>query len=77
MDNLGSTEEVSTTGGVVAQARALESLFVLLVTLLAGFLIFLNQIKVSHTDLLKVKQVDGLRKVLVEVGVLFWPLEVA
>ena len=77
MHNLGCTEEVRTPGGIIPQARALESLFVLLVPLLAGFLVFLDQIKVSHTDLLKVKQVDGLRKVLVEVWILFWPLVVA
>ena len=75
VNNFAGTEEVGTPGGVIPQARALESLFILLVTLLAGFLIFLDQIKVSHTDLLKVEQVDGLRKVLVEVWVLFWAFE--
>ena len=77
MNNLGCTEEVSPTGGVIPQARALESLFVLLVPLLAGFLVLLDQIKVSHTNLLKVEQVDCLCEVLVEVWILFWALVVA
>ena len=52
VDNLGGTEEVSTAGGVIPQARSFETLLILLVSLLAGFLVLLDQIKVSHTDLL-------------------------
>ena len=42
VDNFAGTKEVSTTGGIIAQARALETFLVLLVPLLACFLVLLN-----------------------------------
>ena len=75
MHHAAGALELSTAGGVIAQTGALQTLFVLLVALLAGLLVLLDQLEIPHPDLLQLKRLDGLGEVLVEVFILVRALE--
>ena len=78
VNHLGCAVEVGSTGSVVAHAGALDALFVLLVALLAGLLVLLNQLNVAQSQSVKVLVMDqvAVGQVLVEVLVFHRPLGV-
>ena len=72
VNHLGSAREGCATGGVLAQTGALEAFLVLLVALLTGLLVFLNQADVAQGEAAQIKGVDDFGKVLVELAVFHW-----
>ena len=74
MDDLAGAHEGGAAGGIIAQTRTLQSLFVLLVALLTRLLVVLDQVHVPQGNLVQVIGVDLFCQVGVEVLVLHGPL---
>ena len=72
MHHLACAVEVCATGGVLAHARALDALFVLLVAVFAGFLVLFNQFNELQRELVEVIRVERVGQVLIELLVLHW-----
>ena len=68
MHHLGCAVEVGSAGCVLAQPGALHALFVLLVALLAGVFVLVQQVDVPHAQAVQLVAVHGLDHVGVKVG---------
>ena len=67
MHHLACAVEIGSAGGVLAHARALDALFVLLVAVFAGFLVLLDQFDELQRELVEVIRVERVGQVLVEI----------
>ena len=78
VNHLGCAVEVGSARCVVAHTGALNALFVLLIALLAGVLVLLDQLDVAQGQRVKVHVVDqvAVGQVLIEVLVVHWTLGV-